>query len=147
MLRTIWPAAVAAAAVAVLGLSPVKAAAEYETRSVEVPYGDLDLSREAGAQTMLNRIRSAAGTVCGSEPFILDLAERGAYVTCQRESVGQAVVDVNAPMLTALYQRGGGRVGVVIYEELPSAPPPAGYQGGPPPAQPGNITMQPIPNP
>lgn len=38
------------------------------SRSVEVPYGDLDLTDEAGVETLQSRVRGAARAVCASAP-------------------------------------------------------------------------------
>jgi UrcA family protein len=86
-------------ALAVLGASP--ALADEAGLSVKVSYADLDLSTQAGATTLFNRIRSAARTVCGHDDWSYS---RWTFKRCFDQAVGNAVAKVNSPQLTALYQ-------------------------------------------
>jgi UrcA family protein len=76
------------------------------TQSVTVNYADLDLSRDAGARVLLDRIELAASKACGGEPdnrrafagaFQPNVIE---YLRCQKNAVRAAVADVNAPLLS-----------------------------------------------
>ncbi len=71
--------------------------------TVAVPYGDLNLSHPIGAQTMLRRIKAAATEVCGA-PGSHDLRERRDIRHCMRDAVENALAQLRAPLVTALYQ-------------------------------------------
>jgi UrcA family protein len=75
----------------------------YEVASRTVKYGDLDLTRSAGAATLYSRIRNAANAVC--EPAISSGARESMLLTqhCKEQSIARAVADVNAPALTSYY--------------------------------------------
>ncbi|HEX4387840.1 MAG TPA: UrcA family protein [Steroidobacteraceae bacterium] len=92
------------ALVAVLALlGSAQALADPEgTRSVKVGYGDLDLSTQAGAATLYQRIRGAAHQVCGSDGR--SLADYAISRSCFNNAVSTAVATVNNPRLTALHQ-------------------------------------------
>jgi UrcA family protein len=89
------------AIIAAVGLLGSAQALADEPQSIKVSYADLDLSTQAGATTLYNRIRSAARTVCG-----YDDAPYGhfAFKRCFKQAVGDAVAKVNSPQLTALHQ-------------------------------------------
>jgi len=91
------------AVVAALGfLGSAQVLADEPARSIKVSYADLDLSTQAGATTLYNRIRGAARTVCGYEgPGFTDKA---IWRSCFKDAVGNAVAKVNNPRLTALHQ-------------------------------------------
>ena len=84
------------------------------TQSVTVSYSDLDISRDAGARVLLDRIELAASHACGGEPenrrsfagaFQPNVIE---YLRCQKNAVRAAVADVNAPLLSWVYAQEGG---------------------------------------
>ena len=83
-------------------------AAAAEPHSVKVAFRDLDISRPAGAQTLLTRIERAGRQVCGPPPSIRESREMADFKRCRTEAVANAVRDVQSPMLTALYE---GKVG------------------------------------
>jgi UrcA family protein len=70
-------------------------------RSITVNFRDLNLSTIAGATTLYQRIKKAAGKVC-QEPdsFLNDLA---AWTRCYRGAIDDAVAKVNSPLLTAVH--------------------------------------------
>lgn len=68
-----------------------------------VRFADLDLTRKAGAETLLVRIKSAARVVC-EPPQGLELTFDSLYRQCISDAIGRAVADVNAPVLAQLYQ-------------------------------------------
>lgn len=74
-----------------------------QTQELRVSYADLDLNRQQGAQTLLDRLSLAATHVCGGKPDIRDLAGMTYYHRCYRESLGNAVATVHSPLLVALY--------------------------------------------
>ncbi len=76
-------------------------AAQEGVRAKVVSFADLDLSKEAGARTLLRRIRSAARDVCGPEGR--ELAERG-FHTCFRRAISGAVMELDNPVVVAVYE-------------------------------------------
>ena len=91
------------ALVAVLGvLGSVQVLAGEPAKSIRVSYADLDLSTQAGAQTLYHRIRGAARQVCGDEGT--SYTDKAIWRSCFKNAVGDAVAKVNSPQLTALHQ-------------------------------------------
>lgn len=68
-------------------------------RRQEVRFADLDLSREAGAETLYQRIRAAARDVCWT-PGVLGLLMVTETRHCIEQATARAIADVNAPSLT-----------------------------------------------
>jgi UrcA family protein len=83
-----------------------KAPAGLEVRSKSVKFADLDLSKSAGIETLLARIRRAAGDVCSPEPQVNDIGVRKEYDKCVNGAVDGAVAKVNNPRLSALASKG-----------------------------------------
>lgn len=68
---------------------------------VAVSYAGLDLSSQNGAATLYRRIRVAAQSVC-KELYTLTLGQRRhKWDLCVRDAIARAVLNVNAPALTA----------------------------------------------
>jgi UrcA family protein len=88
-----------AASGAAAGPAPIRV---YQER---VPYGDLDLSSESGAQAMLQRIRVATNRVC-AQPLtpVLPRAPADAW-RCQMTVLWKSVARLNAPWVTREYAR------------------------------------------
>jgi UrcA family protein len=83
------------------------AAAEQQTavRQIEVRFGDLNLNKEAGAATLLNRLSMAARNVCDASPLgYSNLNPRNSPFACRKATMQKAVADVNHPMVTAMFQ-------------------------------------------
>jgi UrcA family protein len=99
-------------AAVVLGLGSVSSFASTSNGaepSMKVSYGELDLSKPAGAQALYKRIRNAAYIVCGGNEGPI----AAVYTTrtrCFRTAVNEAVAKVNAPLLTALHTNKTTRV-------------------------------------
>ncbi|GAA0537827.1 UrcA family protein [Rhizomicrobium palustre] len=77
-------------------------AAASAAPQISVSYADLDLARPAGATTLINRIRVAAETVCGSAD-IRDLAAFRRRSACVTEAMDNAIRSVNAPLVARVY--------------------------------------------
>ncbi len=98
------------AVAAALGLSATASAGSstlslsHETVQVDIPYGDLDLNKPAGAKTMMFRIRNASAEACGGEPYIREMRERRVFKICLRQTMAQAVDDLRSPQVAALFQ-------------------------------------------
>ncbi len=75
---------------------------------VHVSYGDLNLSSEAGAAVLYQRIRNAAEQVCGTFG-VRDLSAEAAAKACKARAIGEAVAAVHAPALSQVYE---GKMGV-----------------------------------
>ena len=75
----------------------------YEVATRTVKYGDLDLTRSAGAASLYSRIQYAANAVC--EPAVSSIPRESILPTrhCVEQSIARAVADVNAPALTSYY--------------------------------------------
>lgn len=68
-----------------------------------VRFGDLDLTRPAGAQELYGRIRHAARDVCetmSAGGFAAAIRNR----ICTEQAIAQAVAAVDSPLLTAHYE-------------------------------------------
>jgi UrcA family protein len=96
------------AAALVAGFATAGQAAELP--QVHVFYGDLNVSNEAGAAVLYQRIRNAAEEVCGTFG-VRDLGAAAAAQACKARAIGEAVAAVHAPALTQVYE---GKVGVKV---------------------------------
>ena len=82
----------------------VCAAAETETVSVIVKYGDLNISNREGAATLYQRIATAARNVCGS--YDTDSWHRRSLASveaCVHKAIADAVTKVGQPELFVVY--------------------------------------------
>jgi UrcA family protein len=98
-------------AVAAVLLTVAPAAAytnDRTTRAVEVRYADLDLSTEADAEVLMQRLERASRRVCRTNGRQF-AAERADYNRCRAESVEKSVAQIGSPILTARYNDKMGR--------------------------------------
>jgi UrcA family protein len=73
--------------------------------SVVTHIADLNPSTPDGAKTVLGRLRHAAIFACGDQPDRREgLEVMQDYKVCLRESLDEAVDQVHAPLVTALYR-------------------------------------------
>jgi UrcA family protein len=96
--------------------APVSAALpEYTTNSVKVSFADLDLSTNAGAETLYKRIQLAANQVCGSYRDRRSMKFYQDWKTCRSQAIENAVAKVDRPTLTAVHSNktGSTRVAAV----------------------------------
>ena len=70
---------------------------------VSVFYGDLDLSREAGAEVLFTRIRHAADEACGGKPDNRDIAALESYRTCTKTTMDSAITRLGNARVAALH--------------------------------------------
>jgi UrcA family protein len=82
--------------------SPAIAQAQLQ---MEVDLSGIDLSSDAGADQALRRIRNAARAVCGVRSGPQPFNERAAARECARESIAQAVEDLDVPYVSQRLQR------------------------------------------
>jgi UrcA family protein len=90
-----------------IGLAGTAAAGPPPLRVYQerVPYGDLDLSSESGAQAMLQRIVAATYRVCAQPNTpVLPRAPADAW-RCRAAVLGQSVARLDAPWVTREYVR------------------------------------------
>ena len=78
-------------------------------RSIRVSYGELDLTKPAGAESLYRRIRKAAFTVCGAydSPMPWSYTAKSA---CFKTAVDEAVSKVNSPLLTSVHRNENTRL-------------------------------------
>lgn len=87
-----------------------KRAEGVEVGRVTVSYSDLDLTALGDAHLMLARLQHAAYKACGGDPRLhpdYDLMWQHVnkvYQDCRNNAVSKAVVEVDAPVLTAVYK-------------------------------------------
>jgi UrcA family protein len=79
-------------------------AEEPKAVSVTVSFGDLDLSKAAGAQTLYKRIKAAARRACGSIDGYTYMKPQSSWRKCYQSAIADAVARVDRPSLTALYK-------------------------------------------
>jgi UrcA family protein len=70
---------------------------------VIVKFGDLDVSTSQGAVALYSRIYGAAVNVC-SRMYVTDLAYRLHKDACLQKVIANAVIKVNQPALSAVFQ-------------------------------------------
>lgn len=73
-------------------------------RSVKVSYADLDLSKQAGAEALYQRIRTAARTVCG-RPSSREIVRLMLFRQCYGEAIDTAVKRIDISSLYAVHNR------------------------------------------
>jgi UrcA family protein len=75
---------------------------------VSVFYGDLDLSRQAGADVLYYRIAAAATQACGGRPDSREIAGTDRFRACRRAAMDSAVTRLGNPKVAALAGRSAG---------------------------------------
>ena len=69
---------------------------------VTVKFGDLDVSTPQGAAALYRRINSAAVDVC-SRMYVIEQAYKWHKNACLEKVIGDAVIKVNRPALSAVF--------------------------------------------
>ena len=93
--------------VAALALAALASPAAAETGRVashdgiQVFYGDLDTSSQAGAKALLGRLNAAARQVCGGHTYAPGQIHQQQR-TCQANAVSRAVGRINNPVVTQM---------------------------------------------
>jgi UrcA family protein len=91
-------------AVAVIGALAAAGLAQAQTDTMTVRVGDLNLASSRGAAVALQRINMAARAFCG-DASPLDFTGTAASAKCRRDLMGKAVDKMDAPLVTALYEK------------------------------------------
>jgi UrcA family protein len=88
-----------------LGLAEVARSATPDAApAVKVPYGDLNLASEQGANTLHARIKAAARRVCAVDGIDLrNLTTYAAERSCEAQAIANAVRDVNNVKVAASF--------------------------------------------
>ena len=93
---------------AMAGLATTASASQLQVIAVNkvlVRYGDLNLRNDDAAATLLGRLSRAARKVCAVEsPSPVRIHTRNDEFACRETALWNAVVTVDHPVLTALYQ-------------------------------------------
>lgn len=96
-------------------LTSPAAAQAYERIETRIEYDDIDLTHEAGADALLDRIEYAARRECDDRFGRMSVDEHREISRCKREFMRNAVQQVNYPAVVSRYiARGGRRADVVI---------------------------------
>lgn len=96
------PSLVVLTTAACLLAAPVNA--DPSPPSVVVSYADLDLTTDAGAHTLLIRLKRAARTVCSETRLsIMGLESERRYSACMSTTLNQSVQAANSKQLTRRY--------------------------------------------
>jgi UrcA family protein len=77
-------------------------AAQAEDR-VAISTQGFDLSTPAGAKAFYNRLSQAVITACGGAPTNYLSSEEQPFEACYKSAMDKAVIDAQAPLVTALY--------------------------------------------
>jgi UrcA family protein len=113
-LKILSLAALSATALPVLAAAPDPSVA-YDndgqmSASVQVPLNDVNLSSGAGAEKAYRRLERAAEDACGEDwPVRHDLFRQSDVQQCESQAIRDAVVQINQPTLTAVYDRHASR--------------------------------------
>jgi UrcA family protein len=106
--RSFSPLAGTIAMIVLFGLAPAAAFADppaapvVATRSAKVSLADLDLSTPAGARVAYERIRRLAERLCDDREDPWSRYHAATYNACVRETVADAVRQIQTPALAAL---------------------------------------------
>jgi UrcA family protein len=92
---------VATAIVAACSFSIAHADSNIEQRYVRVRFADIDTSDRHGAQVLYRRIRNAAKSVCQDLEPDHELSAMPLYADCVRNAIGDAIVKIDRPTVTA----------------------------------------------
>jgi UrcA family protein len=93
--------ALGVALLAAAGLAGAATATE-QAPAIHVPYGDLNLTTDAGMQALLRRLSAASHRVC-DDGASRELRRVVRAEACYRETLDNAVVAVHNERLSALY--------------------------------------------
>jgi UrcA family protein len=86
------------------------ALAQNETTRTQdrvVTYGDLDVNRRAGADTLVRRIENASEQVCGSNDGRTNTRQAMINRNCSAEATENGVYDTDNPVVIARYEGSG----------------------------------------
>lgn len=94
-----------------LAVNAVMPNTDLQTRNTSIAVSDLNLSRQEGIETLYQRLKQAAGNVCGPEtshgvgPRIVPLSVKKQYRECVDKALDEAVRSINNESLTKLHRQ------------------------------------------
>lgn len=107
------------AAAAMFALAgPAAAESPGERFQTRISYAGLDLSDAAGADVMLDRLRSAADRTCGARTGRMSLSEHRRIAACSSAFVQKGVVRLENPVVARRYLERRGRLPAVTVASL-----------------------------
>src|ERR1700744_4295002 len=74
-------------------------------RQMNVPYADLNVASQKGAETLQHRIQAASRLVCGPRPDMRDLDNATRFDRCVTDSTRRAMADMRVVEHTALGEK------------------------------------------
>ncbi|MDP3740240.1 MAG: UrcA family protein [Hyphomonadaceae bacterium] len=95
----------ASLALAPAALAPAALAGKPVTVRISVEYSDLDITRAAGAQTLLHRLDRAADRACGGRIHGRPQSFAARFDACREQALGRAISELDSPLVTALFVR------------------------------------------
>jgi UrcA family protein len=97
---------VATVAVIAFSLPAIASADDLAGRSEKVTYSDLNVEKEAGAQSLYRRIQQAAKRVCGVESLKVagNLRQLSQQKNCYRDALDATVAKIDNAALTELHK-------------------------------------------
>jgi UrcA family protein len=90
-------------------LTPAFASGQWDPPSTKVSYADLDITRRDGAEILYQRLRDAAGEVCGPAPDIRSIQRLNIWRGCSATAIKAAVTTIDQLSLTQVYLQRTGR--------------------------------------
>jgi UrcA family protein len=79
--------------------------ADVTTQTINVFYPDLNLTKSQDARVLFMRLENAAKDICGDAFETPYLSERANVEQCQKNAIANAVVKIDQPRLTAVYDK------------------------------------------
>ena len=107
-----------AAALSFALAAPAAAAPTGERFEARIAYADLDLSNDAGADAIINRLRQGAARTCGERLGRMSLGEHRRVAACSSAFVQKGVARLENPVVARRYLERGGRLPAVTVASL-----------------------------
>jgi UrcA family protein len=99
-------ATVAVVAFSLPAIASADAGEELKGRAEKVAYSDLNVDKEAGAQTLYRRLQQASKRVCGVESLNIagSLNAVAQAKRCYRETLDESVAKIDSAALTEIHE-------------------------------------------
>jgi len=99
-------ATVAVVAFSMPAIASADAGEELQGRAEKVTFSDLNIDKEAGAQTLYRRLQQASKRVCGVESLKVagSLNVFAQAKRCYRETLDESVAKVDSAAVTAIHE-------------------------------------------
>jgi UrcA family protein len=78
---------------------------------ISVDYAAEDLETQKGVENVYRKLRKASRRVCGIDGGFLNLSEKTLAQKCVDDTLASAVKKIDRPLLTALHDSSGRKVG------------------------------------